>query len=298
MNDENAIRTIDATPYLSGDQIELIKKTIAVGATDNELALFIQECNRTRLDPFARQIYSIKRGGKMVTQVSIDGLRIIADRTKKYAGQLGPFWCGDDGKWVDVWLENENPVAARVGVLRKDFEEPLWSIALWKAYAAQNLWKTMGPHMLAKCAEAGGLRKAFPHDMSNLYTSDEMEQAGGEIVEIPHTSPTAKPSVVKATKKHEPIKLPPMDERNAAGYIMVTAGDTHVEFVAEQYTDYTADEVAAVLNASNLPAKAGRTVCSKWFVVYVGHVGKDKSNAESIRLANQAYENAIAAGTD
>lgn len=153
------------------------------------IAKFMHICERTGLDPLARQIYCIGRFGsdglEWSVQTAIDGFRVIAERSKQYAGQDEAEWLTPGGEWVPAFvkaLHGEHPLAARVKVYRHDWDRPMVGIATWDEYAQTKrngeltaMWKDRGPGQLAKCAEALALRKAFPQDLSGIYTDDEMD---------------------------------------------------------------------------------------------------------------------------
>jgi phage recombination protein Bet len=167
----------------------LLRRTLTAQLSDDEHALFLAACERSGLDPFARQIYAMRRGNRLVIEATIDGLRISAERTGKYSGQLGPEWCGPDGAWRDIWTGNKPPHAARVGIKRSDFTEPLWGKALYSEYVQDTeFWRDMPTLMVAKVAEALAFRKAFPQQFSGLYTPEETQ---AQVIAISGSSASA-----------------------------------------------------------------------------------------------------------
>jgi phage recombination protein Bet len=216
MSELAAVQDHGALVHWNDQQVEVLRGLIAPGVSDSEFVLFGQVCQRTGLDPFARQIYAITRNvynretkrkePKMTIQVSIDGLRLIADRSGQYAGSE-TLWCGPDGKWVDVWLKPGPPAAAKTTVWKNGSDRTFIGVARFGAYCQsydgkpQGLWDSMPDVMIGKCSEALALRKAFPADMSGLYTREEMQQAETVDVAIVDSARALAPSVISEAQK-------------------------------------------------------------------------------------------------
>ncbi len=211
-----ALQRSDRKDLLTFDQskIALLKATVAKDATDSELQLFLHLCQRTGLDPFARQIYFQKRyskryGHQMTVLTGIDGYRLIADRTGLYVGNDDPIY--------DV---EAVPRKATVTVYKLigGMRCPFTASSRWDQYYPGDeqgfLWKKMPHLMLGKTAEALALRKAFPAELSGLYTDAEMEQADRTPPPDVSPQPDRKPSkVLTIEAKANPFLAPPDIER-------------------------------------------------------------------------------------
>ncbi len=173
-------------------QIEILKNSICKGVSNEEFEIFLMACTKTQLDPFMRQIYAVKRKAKradgtwgetMTIQTGIDGYRLIAERTGCYAPGPEPTYIHD----------NQGNLLSACAYIKKQTKDGTWHTVSASAYIdeycqtftdkntgekrATGMWLTMPRTMLAKCAEAQALRKAFPAEMSGVYTKEEMQQA-------------------------------------------------------------------------------------------------------------------------
>lgn len=168
-------------------QREVLKSVLGSDLNDDELDFALINSQRTGLDIFSRQMHVWKQQGKLIMMTSIDGLRLVARRTGKYSGRSDIQWMGADGIWVDAWIQEGHPLAARCSVRHLDDQEPTTAVALWAEFAQytttdngrvlRNLWKSKPTVMIGKCAEAAALRAAFPAEMSGFYTEDEINTA-------------------------------------------------------------------------------------------------------------------------
>lgn len=203
----SALAIRDDQEFFTDKQIAALRQLGVQDAGNADLAVFFHHSQRTGLDPFARQIYMIGRwskdGTKWTIQTSIDGFRLIGRRAANDRGETlevtDTEWCGEDGVWRDVWLSSEPPAAARVAIIRNGGRFP--AVAMFREYAQTKrdgsltqMWSEKGTLMIAKCAEALAWRKAFPQDLSGLYTADEMgranERDGGSRASVSRPSLT------------------------------------------------------------------------------------------------------------
>ncbi|MCP5016910.1 MAG: phage recombination protein Bet [Ketobacter sp.] len=190
----DSLTTVNANSTLisfDASKIALIKNTVAKNADDNQLALFLHQATRTGLDPLAKQIHCVMRWNKdarrydMSIQTAIDGYRLIADRTGRYAGNDAPLFDDSLTEYQHLKANNGKPPMVATATIYKIVagqRVPFTASAAWEAYAPKGkqafMWRKMPHLMLGKCAEALALRKSFPAELSGVYVREEMEQAG------------------------------------------------------------------------------------------------------------------------
>ena len=214
----------------SNEQVEILAQTIAKGCDQNELGFFLNVCKLKRLDPFTGQVHCVKRYDsdlgreKMTIQVGIDGFRVIAARTGEHAGTSEPEFDSEEG---------QHPNWARVTVYRYgrgDEKIAYTAKARYNEYKQTKrdgnpniMWANKPYIMLGKCAEALALRKAFPDELSGMYSDEEMDQADngvtpGSVEKKPVSMPKSTDDKKLAAPATQPTDTETGRRRSAAQY--------------------------------------------------------------------------------
>ena len=238
----------------SNEKIDLLKKTVCKGATNDELELFMHLCTRTGLDPFARQIYAVKRKDTMTIQTGIDGYRLIAERTGRYA----------PGREPSFSYDKEGRLISATSFIKKQTKDGSWhevaATAFYSEYVQtfynketrrqepSQFWQKMGHTMTAKCAEALALRKAFPDVYSGIYTSEEMQQASNEdISQVAEETLSSIPQVDYDKKSPAQVVVDVIKERESSEFITEDEGKEVALLVSKCSKEYQ-DTVWKFLN--------------------------------------------------
>ena len=247
-----------------------------------DVAILFHQAKRTGLDPFKREIYMITRKmrdgtRKPTIQTGIDGFYAIARRAAAADGTTfgipETYWCGDDGVWRDVWLPSQPPAAAKVVVTRGD--ATFTTVALTREYMAPGpMWKKMPARMIAKCAEALAIRKAFPDVTSGLYTSEEMEQAG------PGDQPRPQPQP-RQTPRPQPQQAPQAQGQGPAGTV-----DDLVALLADATTTDEVTDIARRLTQINAPGEAIEQARARWTAIH----DQNTTDADEAEVVEDAEE--------
>ena len=225
------------------------------GASTADLAVFMHVCQNTGLDPFTRQIHGIMRREKVTEydngqknerwvdkftiQVGIDGFRVIRDRIAERKGLRVEYedtiWYDADGNGRDVWLWDDPPAACRVVVLVDGRRFP--SVLKFSEYCQYSRdggkpvaqWASKPAHMIEKCAEANGLRRAFPNDMAGIRLEDEMPPPEVNGAAPPRGRVTAGEIISRAEPAAEDDTLPGSGRAVAGNETRAAAGEVRTQ---------------------------------------------------------------------
>jgi phage recombination protein Bet len=301
------------TDFLTAEEIDLLKRTTLSAFSDDEKHSFIRICQRTRLDPFTKQIYATRRYQRTTDQdgyekkipvlvpvTGIMGLTAVAERTGDYDG-CEICWSGEDGKWRSEWLSPEPPAAARCIVFHKKRTHPEIAIARWFSYAGQKwdpqkkvwvsteFWARMPDFMLAKCAKAAALRGAFPDPLANVFIREELDS---EITDTDHAettlprTPETKVHIVESTKPvtedPEKAELQAERQREVAAGIADRSSPQQPESAESPFRGNDATPTPA--QSPQATPEAGETVAAPaaWQDYIIASIKDDRFNGKKI----------------
>ena len=210
-------QTLDQT--LTKEQKELVKRTVAKGATDDEFMMFLHYCEKAGVDPLRRQAHFIKVDKTPVMMIGIDGFQARATADPRYRGMV-----------ANVVYENDqfemNPVDGKIAhsfkatkrgklvgayaiLKREGMEDAVIYIRAEEYERPTKIWREKPEVMLTKTARATLLRREYPDNFSGIYAPEEF---GSEITDKGQYIDHSKKAPEPFPTDHVPKKVEPQPE--------------------------------------------------------------------------------------
>lgn len=210
------------------ERAELVKRTICPrGISEDEFALFVEQCKRSGLDPLLKEAFCVARRQnignrerpnwvtKYEFQPSEAGMLARAERFPDFKGIQASAVFAEDEIVVDQGkgevVHRFNPAkrkGALVGGWSRVVRDGKLPVLVWldfSGYVQQTpLWAKIPTTMIEKCARVAALRKAYPEAFGGLYIREEMPQEEFAAVE---PEPQPQPRNVRGSS--EPMAAPP-----------------------------------------------------------------------------------------
>ena len=283
-----------AIDYSKREVIETLKQTVAKGATDAELALFVEHCKGTGLNPFKREVWFIKTQNGVQIMTGINGFYEIANRHPQF-----------DGLEVEAVEDAGVLIKAIARCYRKDRSRPTVAEAYLAEYGKQyGNWKTMPRLMLSKCAESMALRKSFPQELNGLYTVEEMPAEfaappaqtttpAPEPAPAPEAQPEPAPAKKQARHWYNIQVIPAEGEKNrtAAKELLEKAGAIKHDLFGYIWESPRKIKFPAECEVS--AEEAARLASESW-----GDANRDHAKDSAGTIIGGAYAQAVAGDRD
>lgn len=172
-----------------------IRERLCPNATESELALCVELCNRQHLNPFTQDVYLVKYGNApatIITNYQVFNRR--ANKQPNYGGIDSGVVVLRDGEVVKkkgsavYKIIGEQLIGGWAEVKFTDGKIPAYAeLALTDYSTGKSNWAKMPGVMIDKCAKAAAWRLAYPSEFRGMYVSEEMDQAQPQPREVAAT---------------------------------------------------------------------------------------------------------------
>jgi recombination protein RecT len=181
------VKTEELVGYFTKPELDVVINSFAKGATNEELALFVQICQHNGLSPFKNHIYFIKYGNQMSIQIAVEGILHLAQQREDFNGVTSQLVHENDEFELDLDSETQElkitkhsvriprgKVAAAYAVAkRKDYPD---KVVIIEADEVEHLkkksgsqWNTYYNDMFKKHALKRALKLQFGIEVDDEY---------------------------------------------------------------------------------------------------------------------------------